>query len=132
MSERHQNDDISAQFDKWRSDTLEMLVHKVSKIDMVIEMQRRQEAVLEKLADSVQRLSVIEERQNADRIEMREMSKSISRTFERLGERIDRLEKAEVENQRIRGWVWAAIGTAGAAGMTAILALIGIGLGKNG
>ena len=130
MSERHQNDDISAQFDKWRSDTLEMLVHKVSKIDMVIEMQRRQEAVLEKLADSVQRLSVIEERQNADRIEMREMSKSISRTFERFGERIDRLEKAEVENQRIRGWVWAAIGTAGAAGMTAIFALIG--LGKNG
>ena len=130
MSERHQNDDSSAQFDKWRSDTLEMLVHKVSKIDMVIEMQRRQEAVLEKLADSVQRLSVIEERQNADRIEMREMSKSISRTFERLGERIDRLEKAEVENQRIRGWVWAAIGTAGAAGMAAILALIG--LGKNG
>ena len=130
MSERHQNDDISAQFDKWRSDTLEMLVHKVSKIDMVIEMQRRQEAVLEKLADSVQRLSVIEERQNADRIEMREMSKSISRTFERLGDRIDRLEKAEVENQRIRGWVWAAIGTAGAAGMAAILALIGIG--KNG
>ena len=122
--------DISAQFDKWRSDTLEMLVHKVSKIDMVIEMQRRQEAVLEKLADSVQRLSVIEERQNADRIEMREMSKSISRTFERFGERIDRLEKAEVENQRIRGWVWAAIGTAGAAGMAAILALIGIG--KNG
>ena len=130
MSERHQNDDISAQFDKWRSDTLEMLAHKVSKIDMVIEMQRRQEAVLEKLADSVQRLSVIEERQNADRIEMREMSKSISRTFERFGERIDRLEKAEVENQRIRGWVWAAIGTAGAAGTTAILALIG--LGKNG
>lgn len=130
MSERHQNDDISAQFDKWRSDTLEMLVHKVSKIDMVIEMQRRQEAVLEKLADSVQRLSVIEERQNADRIEIREMSKSISRTFERLGERIDRLEKAEVENQRIRGLVWAAIGTAGAAGMAAILALIGIG--KNG
>ena len=130
MSERHQNDDISAQFDKWRSDTMEMLVHKVSKIDMVIEMQRRQEAVLEKLADSVQRLSVIEERQNADRIEMREMSKSISRTFERFGERIDRLEKAEVENQRIRGWVWAAIGTAGAAGMTAIFALIG--LGKNG
>lgn len=130
MSERHQNDDISAQFDKWRSDTLEMLVHKVSKIDMVIEMQRRQEAVLEKLADSVQRLSVIEERQNADRIEMREMSKSISRTFERFGERIDRLEKAEVENQRIRGLVWAAIGTAGAAGMAAILALIGIG--KNG
>ena len=130
MSERHQNDDISAQFDKWRSDTLEMLVHKVSKIDMVIEMQRRQEAVLEKLADSVQRLSVIEERQNADRIEMREMSKSISRTFERLCDRIDRLEKAEVENQRIRGWVWAAIGTAGAAGMAAILALIGIG--KNG
>lgn len=130
MSERHQNDDISAQFDKWRSDTLEILVHKVSKIDMVIEMQRRQEAVLEKLADSVQRLSVIEERQNADRIEMREMSKSISRTFERFGERIDRLEKAEVENQRIRGWVWAAIGTAGAAGMAAILALIGIG--KNG
>ena len=130
MSERHQNDDISAQFDKWRSDTLEMLVHKVSKIDMVIEMQRRQEAVLEKLADSVHRLSVIEDRQNADRIEMREMSKSISRTFERFGERIDRLEKAEVENQRIRGWVWAAIGTAGAAGMAAILALIGIG--KNG
>ena len=130
MSERHQNDDISAQFDKWWSDTLEMLVNKVSKIDMVIEMQRRQEAVLEKLADSVQRLSVIEERQNADRIEMREMSKSISRTFERFGERIDRLEKAEVENQRIRGWVWAAIGTAGAAGMAAILALIGIG--KNG
>ena len=130
MSERHQNDDISAQFDKWWSDTLEMLVNKVSKIDMVIEMQRRQEAVLEKLADSVQRLSVIEERQNADRIEMREMSKSISRTFERFVERIDRLEKAEVENQRIRGWVWAAIGTAGAAGMAAILALIGIG--KNG
>ena len=130
MSERHQNDDISAQFDKWRSDTLEMLVHKVSKIDMVIEMQRRQEAVLEKLADSVHRLSVIEDRQNADRIEMREMSKSISRTFERFGERIDRLEKAEVENQRIRGWVWAAIGTSGAAGMAAILALIG--LGKNG
>ena len=97
MCERHQNDDISAQFDKWRSDTLEMLVHKVSKIDRVIEMQRRQEAVLEKLADSVQRLSVIEERQNADRIEMREMSNSISRTFERFGERIDRLEKAEVD-----------------------------------
>ena len=130
MSERHQNDDISAQFDKWRSDTLEMLVHKVSKIDMVIEMQRRQEAVLEKLADSVHRLSVIEDRQNADRIEMREMSKSISRTFERLNNRIDALEKAEVENQRIRGWVWAAIGTSGAAGMAAILALIGIG--KNG
>lgn len=106
---------------------MEMLVHKVSKIDMVVEMQRRQEAVLEKLADSVQRFSVIEERQNADRIEMREMSKSISRTFERLGERIDRLEKAEVENQRIRGWVWAAIGMAGAAGMAAIHALIGIG-----
>ena len=40
--------------------------------------------------------------------------------------RIDELEKAEVENKRVRGWVFAIIGLLGLAVAGAILKLIGL------
>ena len=110
------------------------IAEKVSKIDVLVEAQKRlednqakMELAIGKMADAVTRLAVMEERQNAvrgeittlnekiDRVEQerKENMKKVMDVVERLERRTDKLERAEELNLQIRKWFFAGIATVG-------------------
>lgn len=115
----------------WRIDTLDAILHKVVKIDALhtkvdglIDIQKRQDTTLEKLTDAVSRLAVIEDRQNSDRgalerafTAIKEVNESQEKTADKLivlvsnvEARVDALETAESHNTRVRNTLYAAAG----------------------
>lgn len=122
---------LAEKMEAWRSDALDMILHKVGKIDTLhtkvdglIDIQKRQDLTLEKLTDAVSRLAVIEDRQNSDRGALerafnaiKEVSIAQDKTSEKLiglidniEGRIDQLETAETHNTRVRNTLYAAVG----------------------
>jgi len=110
------------------------IADKVSKIDVLVEAQKRleenqakMETAIEQMADAITRLAVMEERQNAVRGEITTLSEKIDRVeqerkenmkrvmdvVERLEHRTDKLERAEELNMQIRKWFFAGIATVG-------------------
>ena len=110
------------------------IAEKVSKIDVLVEAQKRleenqakMELAIDKMADAITRLAVMEERQNAVRGEITTLSEKIDRVeqerkenmkkvmdvVERLERRTDKLERAEELNLQIRKWFFAGIATVG-------------------
>ena len=110
------------------------IAEKVGKIDVLVEAQKRleenqakMELAIDKMADAVTRLAVMEERQNVvrgeiivlsekiDRVEQerKENMKKVMDVVERLERRTDKLERAEELNLQIRRWVFASIATVG-------------------
>ena len=109
---------------------LDMIVHKVSKIDVLIESHRRlednqarMEDSITRMAEAVSKLAVIEERQTQDRKEMAEMrgilgdmarkhDASIERVMqvvERVETRVDEIEKNEPLNKQARTWIFGGL-----------------------
>lgn len=124
---------IDAQEAEWNANVLDVILHKVTKIDNLVAVQQRQELMLEKLTEAVSKLAVIEDRQNSDRQLLRETAQEnkdyIVRLHERLDkheERIDILDKHEVDNKRVRNWVFAIVGLTCAAVMAKIFGFIGL------
>lgn len=81
---------------------IEILVHKVTKM----------EASIDKLADAIAKLAVIEERQTADRAALERAFNSIARVGERLDkicDRIDTLEQAAPMTAKTNQWVFEAV-----------------------
>ena len=116
-------DQLEKDLAAWRTDTLDTILHKVVKIDALhtkvdglIDIQKRQDTTLEKLTDAVSRLAVIEDRQNSDRGALerafnaiKEVGQDQQKTSDRLGElmerletRVDVLEAAESANSKVR------------------------------
>ena len=110
------------------------IAEKVGKIDVLVEAQKRleenqakMELAIDKMADAVTRLAVMEERQNVvrgeitilsekiDRVEQerKENMKKVMDVVERLEHRTDKLERAEELNMQIRKWFFAGIATVG-------------------
>ena len=117
----------------WTSNAIDVILHKVSKIDTLMTMQQRQEALLEKLSDAVSRLAVIEDRQNSDREWVKEITKDHKDTVQRictrldkLDERLDTLETKEPLNSQARHWLLGGIGIALAAILAALLKSVGL------
>ena len=81
---------------------IEVLVHKVTKM----------EASLDKLADAIAKLAVIEERQTSDRQAIERAFGSIARVGERLDkicDRLDDLERAAPMTAKTNQWVFEAV-----------------------
>lgn len=81
---------------------IEVLVHKVTKM----------EASLDKLADAIAKLAVIEERQTSDRAAIERAFGSIARVGERLDkicDRLDDLERTAPITAKTNQWVFDAI-----------------------
>lgn len=121
----------SDEWERYSRGALDMIVHKVSKIDVLIEATRkleeqhsRLESSITKMADAVTKLAVIEERQDQDRKEMadlRSMLAEMSRKHDagmervmtaigRVEERVDvldaaqRYEECRARIEAIRQW----------------------------
>ena len=113
---------------------LNRIAEKVSKIDVLVEAQKRleenqakMELAIKQMADAVTRLAVMEERQNAIRGEITALSekiyqveqerkenmKKVMDAVERLEHRMNTLERAEELNIHIRKWFFTGIATVG-------------------
>lgn len=120
----------SDEWERYSRGALDMIVHKVSKIDALVETTRRLESQqsklessIDKMTEAISRLTVIEERQTQDRKEMaelRSMLADMSRKHDagmdrvmavigRVEERVDALEKAEPMNAQTRRWMIGAV-----------------------
>lgn len=116
---------------------IERLTHHIQRIR---EGQDEMRQTLNKLAEAVNRLAVIEERQNQDRQAMErafaaiaDMAKRHESSVARIMERIERLENRLIElerseglNKQARYWLFGAIGTGGAAIFYTIAKTIGL------
>ena len=81
---------------------IEILVHKVTKM----------EASIDKLADAITKLAVIEERQTADRAALERAFSSIARVEERIDkvcDRLDALEQTAPMTAKTNQWVFDAV-----------------------
>ena len=109
---------------------LDMIAHKVSKIDVLVESHRRlednqtkMEASITRMAEAVSKLAVIEERQSQDRKEMADLRallgdmakkheysiERVMQAVERMGTRVDDLEKNEPLNKQVRTWIFGGL-----------------------
>ncbi|MFN4003342.1 MAG: hypothetical protein ACK4MJ_04165 [Hylemonella sp.] len=137
----------SDEWERYSRGALDMIVHKVSKIDVLIEATRkleeqhsRLESSITKMADAVTKLAVIEERQDQDRKEMadlRSMLAEMSRKHDagmervmtaigRVEERVDVLEKAEPMNAQTRRWMIGAVTLLATIFIYAVANLLGL------
>lgn len=119
-----------AEWEKYNRGALDVIVHKVSKIDVLIESHRRlednqarMEDYITRMAEAVSKLAVIEERQIQDRKEMAEMrgilgdmarkhDASIERVMQavdRVEVRVDEIEKNEPLNKQARTWIFGGL-----------------------
>lgn len=99
---------------------IERLTHHIQRIR---ESQDKMEQTMGKLADAVNRLAIIEERQNQDRAAMERAFNAIAevgrkhdaamdrvmQAVERVEDRVDELEKAEPMNAQTRRWMIGAV-----------------------
>ena len=109
---------------------IELIAHKVTKM----------ESSIEKLAEAITKLAVIEERQMADRVALERAFQAIQKTDERSMEameklmaklekdegRIDVLEQAAPVNAQTSQWVQQALW--GAASVACVVALSKLGM----
>ncbi|TCS94099.1 hypothetical protein EDC36_12021 [Tepidimonas ignava] len=137
----------ASEWERYNRGALDMIVHKVGKIDVLVEATRkleeqhsRLELSITKMADAVTKLTVIEERQTQDRKEMAEMRSmlaemsrkhdtSIERVMqavERLDDRVDALEKAEPMNAQARRWMFGALGLLATIFIYALANILGL------
>lgn len=75
---------------EWIMKALDTIMHKVGKVDVLIETQQKQERLLEKLADAVSKLAVIEANQAHDR-------QALERAFNSLADAEKRIEVERAE-----------------------------------
>lgn len=115
--------DLDAQLAAWKTDALDQILHKVNKVDALVDSVRRLESVTEKMADAVTKLAVVENQQANDRAEVAALRVENNTLRERVAE----LERAETLNARVRVAVFALSGIVGSAVVYAILARIGLG-----
>ena len=118
------------EWERYNRGALDMIAHKVGKIDVLVESHRRLEAnqgrmedSIARLAEAVSKLAVIEERQVQDRKEMAdlrallgEMGKKhdhiierVMQAVERVETRVDDLEKHEPLNRQARTWIFGGL-----------------------
>ena len=116
---------------------IERLTHHIQRIR---EGQDEMRQTLNKLAEAVSKLAVIEERQNQDRqaverafAAIADLAKHLDASVDRIMERIERgenrlieLERSDSLNKQARYWLFGAIGTGGAAIFYAIAKNIGL------
>lgn len=136
-----------AEWERYNRGALDMIVHKVGKIDVLVESTRkleeqhsRLEASIAKMADAVTKLTVIEERQAQARKEMADLRSALAETVrkhdasaervmqvvERLDDRVNALEKAEPMNAQTRRWVIGAVGLLATIFIYAVAHLLGL------
>lgn len=141
------NEQLNQKMEVWRSDALDMILHKVAKIDSLhtkvdglVDIQKRQDTTLEKLTDAVSRLAIIEDRQNSDRGALERAFgaiKEVAETQEKTAEkvvmliesvenRVDQLETAETHNTRVRNTLYAAVGIVLLGVLYKLLAFLGL------
>lgn len=116
---------------------IERLTHHMMRIR---ESVTKMESSMEKMAEAINKLAIIEERQNQDRAAMerafsaiadlaRKHDSAIERVIglvERVEERVDALEQAESLNKQARYWIFGAIGIAAAGVLYATLRNVGL------
>lgn len=109
---------------------IEVLVHKVTKM----------EASMDKLAEAITKLAIIEERQSADRAALERAFVAIQKSDERCSEafektvqklekiemRVDTLEQAAPMTAQTTQWVNQAMWAAAAVAATVVMSKIGI------
>jgi len=141
------DEEVARKMEIWRSDALDMILHKVAKIDTLhtkvdglVDIQKRQDKTLEKLTDAVSRLAIIEDRQNSDRGALerafnaiKDVSESQEKTAEKVVQlienvegRVDQLETAETHNTRVRNTLYAAVGVVLLGLLYKVLSFIGL------
>lgn len=137
----------ASEWERYNRGALDMIVHKVSKIDVLVEATRkleeqhsRLESSITKMADAVTKLAVIEERQDQDRKEMadlrsmlaemaRKYNSSMGRVMTAIGrveDRVDELEKAEPMNAQARRWMFGALGLLATIFIYALANMLGL------
>lgn len=137
----------ASEWERYNRGALDMIVHKVSKIDVLVEATRkledqhsRLESSITKMADAVTKLAVIEERQDQDRKEMADLRSMLAemarkhdastdrvmQAVERLDNRVDALEKAEPMNAQARRWMFGALGLLATIFIYALANLLGL------
>jgi DNA repair ATPase RecN len=137
----------SSEWDRYNRGALDIITHKVGKIDVLVEATRkleerhtRLEASIAKMADAVTKLTVIEERQAQDRKEMADLRSALAEivrkhdasadrimtAVERLDDRVNALEKAEPMNAQTRRWVVGALGMLATIFVYAVANLLGL------
>ena len=137
----------ASEWERYNRGALDMIVHKVGKIDVLVETMRkledqhtRLEMSVTKLADAVTKLAVIEERQAQDRKEMVDMrsalvemvrkhdasTERVMQAVERLDDRVDALEKAEPMNAQTRRWMFSALGLLATIFIYALANILGL------
>lgn len=102
---------------------MELYEQILSGLSEIRERQRVHEHTLNRLADAVVKLAVIEERQSsvADKME------AVVEKLDALDKRMDALEHAEVLNKQLRYWGYGTITLIGSAIVYGLLRVIGVG-----
>lgn len=116
------SDNVDSQLERWRGEAIDAILHKVGKIDMLLEAQKKQEAVLEKMSDAMSKLALVEERQNVSREAMERAFKAI----ERVEARLEKLEAAAPVNNRTSAWVERLMLTGIGALLLMVLSKVGV------
>lgn len=115
--------DVQVQLNRWHGDAVEMILHKVTKIDIILDSQKRLESAQEKMMGAITKLAVVEERQAnmADAIER------LTESLNKLDDRLKKLEESEPLQRQSTKWVFAAVGGAVAIVGTMILERVLLG-----
>lgn len=124
---------LEQEVNDWNANAIDVILHKVTKIDTLIDNHRRMEESIAKMADAVARLAVIEDRQNSDREWVRDIAAGnkefAARIHERLDSvdaRLDAIERSDVENKRARNLVFGLMTLLGVAVFGGLMKLIGL------
>jgi hypothetical protein len=92
------------------------------RIDHLIRQTEKIEKSIERMAEAVTKLAIIEERQDAHRDNLDRLAIAV----EKIDTRLDVLERAAPENARVAGWVTSAAWSA--CGLVAVFAMTKVGL----
>jgi len=124
---------LEQEVNDWNANAIDVILHKVTKIDTLVDNHRRMEESIAKMADAVARLAVIEDRQNSDREWVKDIASGnkefaarIHERLDKLDSRLDTIEKSEVDNRRARNIVFGLLGVMGMAVAVTLLRLIGL------
>ena len=108
---------------------LDMIAHKVSKIDVLVEatrkleeQQSRLEMSVAKMADAITRLALVEERQATTSTALERLGDAM----EKLDDRLRKLEISEPLQARSSEWVMNAVWAAAAAAVMFIAGKAGL------
>lgn len=79
-----------AKVEAWNSHAIETILHKAAKIDVIIDSITEMRKTMERLAEAVTKLAVIEERQNTDRLALERAFQEIAKLQKRQEEDADK------------------------------------------